>query len=269
MLLPRFVAALDQSGGSTPGALDRYGVEYTEDNMFDIMHDFRLRMLTNRSFNSNHMFAVIVFKESLERGIKDILNAKGIRTYLKIDNGVEEDGSLKDMPIIDMLRMANEYQCAGVKMRSIIHSVDTVDYILEEQFSLAEIACSTGLRPIIEPEVLITNEDKDAIEHKLKERLTVYLDKLESEVWLKLTLPDTPNLYSTVERHEQCHRLLGLSGGYDLDTACEKLKLQNNMQASFSRALVEGLTYSMTDKEFHDTLALNIYKITHASSVIR
>ena len=264
--MKRFIAALDQSGGYTPSALDTYGAPYTEDNMFDVMHDFRMRIINNKLFTHWHLMGAIVFQHSLENGIVNELDSRRIRTYLKIDSGVEEDGSFKDMPFLAMFKLADQHGCTGIKMRSIIHSEDKIDYILEEQFAVAAQATEMyGLIPIIEPEILIGNADKAAIEAKLAEKLPVYLDERVTPCMLKLTIPDVPNTYSTAMNHEQCNTLLGLSGGYDLETSCTKLNDNVGMVASFSRALVEGLTFEQTDEEFHEKLSANIYQITHAS----
>ena len=266
--MSRFIAALDQSGGSTPGALDRYGVEYTEDNMFDKIHDMRLRMVGSPDFNDKKIWAAILFKDTVTRGMVNILDEMGIDSFLKIDSGCNEDGTLKQFPVKQILEWATNGvgpKIYGTKMRSVVKSVDMVDAVLKQQFTIAQTVSEYGLVPIIEPEVPIDHPDKELIEQELYELLEVYLQGKDFLVILKLTPPETPNLYHNLTVKHNVERVVFLSGGYATQEACRRLSANDNVTASFSRALSEGLNYNLTDDEFDAKIKSNIKQITEAS----
>lgn len=262
--MSRFIAALDQSGGSTPGTLDRYGVEYTEHNMMDHIHAMRLRMVNSPSFNDENIWAAILFKDTVTRGMVNILDEMGIDTFLKIDSGVLDNGMMKQFPVKQMLEFATNGigpKIYGTKMRSIVKSVDMVDAVLKQQFTIAQTISEYGLVPIIEPEVEINNPDKELIELQLYELLEVYLQGKDFPVILKLTPPETPNLYHNLTVKHNVERVVFLSGGYSTNEACNKLGLNDNVSASFSRALSQDLRYDSTDAEFNAIIAHNINMI--------
>ena len=264
-----FIAAMDHSGGSTGGVLERYGQEYTEENKMDLVHDMRLRMINNHNFNSSYIQAAIVYKDSVDRGIVNVLERKGIKTYLKIDSGCNEDGTLKQFPVKQMISYAKNYGCIGTKMRSIVKTTEILDKVLEQQFTLATTIYKAGLMPIIEPEIPIDHPKKDLLEKLLDARLRAFLEKYTGMCILKLTLPEESNQYLHTSKSPKVHKLVGLSGGYDNKEACERLSKNSNMTASFSRALSEHLYY--TDSEEHFDVAItknitNIYKAANAGN---
>lgn len=283
----RFIAALDQSGGSTPGALNLYGVEYTEHNMFDKIHDMRMRMVGSPAFNDENIWAAILFKDTVTRGMVNVLHEKGISTFLKIDEGLEEDGTLKNFNVDAVCEWATtgivpRYnrmkgvgpKIYGTKMRSVVKSKSMVGPVLKQQFALAQIINEYGLVPIIEPEVPIDHPEKADIEKELCHMLEMCLQGKEFEqsiqdkefkVILKLTPPDTPNLYYNLTTMPAVERVVFLSGGYSTNQACNMLGLNDDVTASFSRALSEGLTYDLTESEFDAKLDYNITMITKAS----
>ena len=265
----RFIAALDQSGGSTPGALDNYGVEYTEHNMFDKIHDMRMRMVNSPDFNDKNIWAAILYQDTVTRGMVNVLDEKGIDTFLKIDSGCEESGLLKQFPVKQMLEWATNGigpKIYGTKMRSIVKGVSMVHPVLKQQFTLARTIWEHGLVPIIEPEIPIDNPIKAKVESALMFHLQEFLDEFPGKCILKLTPPEVPNLYHNLTVFPNVERVVFLSGGYTTAEACNRLGLNDDVTASFSRALSEGLTYSLTDAEFDAKIKNNIKQITEASS---
>jgi len=266
--MSRFIAAMDHSGGSTGGVLERYGQEYTEADKMDKVHAMRMRMVNSPDFNDKNIWGAILYKDTVERGMVNILDEMGIDTFLKIDSGCNEDGTLKQFPVKQMLEWATNGvgpKIYGTKMRSIVKSVDMVEPVLKQQFTLAQTISEYGLVPIIEPEVPIDHPDKVLIEQELYELLEVYLQGKDFPVILKLTPPETPNLYHNLTVKPNVERVVFLSGGYPTMEACRRLSANSDVSASFSRALSEGLNYSLTDAEFNAKIKTNIKQITEAS----
>ena len=266
--MSRFIAAMDHSGGSTGGVLERYGREYTEDNKMDRVHEMRMRMVNSPDFNDKNIWGAILYQDTVTRGMVNILDEMGIDSFLKIDSGCEENGMLKQFPVKQMLEFATNGigpKIYGTKMRSIVKSVDMVRAILTQQFQLAETICSYGLVPIIEPEVPIDHPEKELIEQELYELLEKFLNEKKFKVILKLTPPETPNLYHNLTVKHNVEKVVFLSGGYSTNEACNRLGLNENVSASFSRALSQDLRYDLTDEEFNATISSNIKQITEAS----
>jgi len=267
--MSRFIAAMDHSGGSTGGVLERYGREYTEDNKMERVHEMRLRMVNSPGFNDSNIWAAILYQDTVTRGMVNILDEKGIDTFLKIDSGVNEDGTLKQFPVKQMLEWATNGigpKIYGTKMRSIVHSAGMVHPVLKQQFTLAHTICEYGLVPIIEPEVPIDHPIKGEVEDALMYHLQEFLDEFPGKCILKLTPPEVPNLYHNLTVFHNVERVVFLSGGYSTNEACNKLGLNDNVTASFSRALSEGLKYKLTDEEFNVILGNNIERIAEASN---
>ena len=265
----RFIAAMDHSGGSTGGVLERYEREYTEDNKMERVHEMRLRMVNSPGFNDSNIWAAILYQDTVTRGMVNILDEKGIDTFLKIDSGVNEDGTLKQFPVKQMLEWATNGigpKIYGTKMRSIVHSAGMVHPVLKQQFTLARTICEYGLVPIIEPEVPIDHPIKGEVEDALMYHLQEFLDEFPGKCILKLTPPEVPNLYHNLTVFPNVERVVFLSGGYTTAEACSKLRLNNSVVASFSRALSEGLKYKLTDEEFNVILGNNIERIAEASN---
>jgi fructose-bisphosphate aldolase class I len=279
-----FVAALDQSGGSTPKALAEYGVpedRYTsEDEMFDLVHEMRTRVITSPAFTGDKILAVILFEQTMERQIEGVPTAqylwetKQIVPVLKVDKGLADkaDGVQLMKPITgldELLERANGHKIYGTKMRSVIHDASErgVAAIVEQQFEFAAQIRAAGLVPIIEPEVSITSESKQAAEQLLHDGIAKQLNRLPDgeHVMLKLTIPSQPDLYSDLAHDPHVQRVLALSGGYSRDEACKLLAENQDMTASFSRALLEGLAAGQTDDEFNRTLDESIKEIYAAS----
>lgn len=279
-----FFAALDQSGGSTPAALRLYGIkeaDYANDaEMFDLMHKMRERIVTAPAFNGNRIIAAILF-ENTTRGladgvpVPDFLWRREIVSFLKVDLGLEEerDGvrlmkAIPDLPtrLDEALRLG----VFGTKMRSTIDapSATGIQSIVEQQFEIALQIARHGLMPIVEPEVLKESEEKEAAEDLLRIHLLRALNALPDgvQVILKLSLPTKPDLYRELADHGGVARLLALSGGYSRAEACQKLRANHRMIASFSRALTEGLHVTMSDREFETALANSIAEIFRAST---
>lgn len=277
-----FIAALDQSGGSSMKTLANYGVDTSKINsdeeMFLSIHNMRKRIITNKAFDERIM-ASIIFLDTMKRDIDGIntvkyLSNKGILTFLKIDVGLEEEEDgvrlLKDIPNLEStLEEAKSYGVIGTKMRSVILKYNEygIKKCIEEQFKLAKIIISHGLIPIIEPEVDINSSDKKQIETFMRTEIAKQLYKMKPNdyVIFKFTLPEVPNYYNELLRHKNVLRIVALSGGYDKVLASSKLKENKKMVASFSRALLEDLKDNMTDEEFFDTLDGNISLIYDAS----
>jgi fructose-bisphosphate aldolase class I len=279
-----FVAALDQSGGSTPKALRLYGIPedaYSSDaEMFDIVHQMRTRIITSPSFDGDRILAVILFENTMDRTIADrptadyLWNVKGIVPFLKVDKGLasEEQGAqvMKPIPNLDdLLARALRNGVFGTKMRSVIKLPGAgLDAVIQQQFAVARQILSAGLLPIIEPEVDIHSPRKAEAEDQLNAGLLDKVNELDADqqVMLKLTLPETDNLYRELVKHPNVLRVLALSGGYSRDEACARLARNDGVIASFSRALTEGLTAQQSDEEFDKTLDRAIGSIAAASS---
>ena len=264
----RFIAAMDHSGGSTGGVLERYGQEYTEENKMEKVHAMRLRMVNSPDFNDKNIWAAILYQDTVTRGMVNILDEKGIDSFLKIDSGCEESGMLKQFPVKQMLEWATNGigpKIYGTKMRSIVKGVSMVHPVLKQQFTLARTICDYGLVPIIEPEVPIDNPIKAKVESALMFHLQEFLDEFPGKCILKLTPPEVPNLYHNLTVFPNVERVVFLSGGYSTAEACNRLGLNDDISASFSRALSEGLRYDLTDEEFNATISSNIKQITEAS----
>ncbi len=280
-----FIAALDQSGGSTPKALSLYGIEpntYSgEAAMFDLVHQMRTRIIKSPSFTSQRVIGVILFEMTMDRQIDGLGSAeflwqmKNIVPFLKVDNGLadEKDGAqvMKPIPELDArLTSAISHGVFGTKMRSVIKQANAagVKAVVEQQFEIGKQICAKGLVPIIEPEVDIKCPDKAAAEDLLLAELIKHLDKLSDNqnVMLKLTLPEKAGLYTPLTNHPRVVRVVALSGGYSRDHANEVLAKNPNVIASFSRALSEGLTAQQTDSEFDATIDKAIQAIYEASA---
>lgn len=277
-----FIAALDQSGGSSAKTLKNYGIlesDYnTDEEMFDLIHEMRTRVMTSKSFTNEKILGVILFEETMNRKILNKLTSdylwedKQILSFLKIDKGLEEEQNgvqlMKDIPnLTELLKKAHDLGIFGTKMRSVIHSYNEtgIKKIVKQQFYLAKIIYNNGLIPIIEPEVSIDSKDKEKCEELLKKEVLKYLDEIDFEVIFKFTIPTIDNYYSDIIENKKVIRVVALSGGYKREDACLKLSRNHNMIASFSRALLENLKVSDTDQEFDSKLAESIDKIYKAS----
>ncbi|EFG49248.1 Fructose-bisphosphate aldolase class 1 [Aerococcus viridans] len=280
---PGFIAALDQSGGSTPKALLAYGVAEdtysNEDEMFAKVHEMRTRIMTSPAFTSDKILAAILFENTMDRQVDgkysaEYLADKGIVPFLKIDKGLAEEANgvqlMKDMPDLDdLLARANDRGIFGTKERSNILAFNPVGIkeVVDQQFEVAKQVIDAGLVPIIEPEVNIKAEDKAAIEELLAEEIRLHLDQLGENdlVMLKLTIPTVPDTYRELASHPNVVRVVALSGGYTREEANELLAENHDMIASFSRALASDLRASQADDEFNDLLASAIDTIYEAS----
>jgi len=281
-----FIAALDQSGGSTPGALRLYGVPdsaYSGDaEMFALMHAFRVRIMTAPAFTGEKVIATILFEGTMDGEVQGeavptfLWNRRGVVPFVKVDKGLqpENDGVslMRPMPELDtLLARAAKLGVFGTKMRSVINlpSKAGVAAIVAQQFEVAAQIDRHGLMPILEPEVSIKSPDKAGAEAILFAELKRELDALPRgrQVMLKLTIPDVSDLYAPLIKHERVARVVALSGGYSRTEACQRLAKNRGMIASFSRALAEGLTRSMSDDAFNATLAGAIDDIYSASTV--
>lgn len=278
-----FIAALDQSGGSTPKALRLYGISEdsydTEEEMFDLVHKMRTRIVTSPAFTSDKILGAILFEQTMESKVDgkytaEYLADKGIAPFLKVDKGLadKENGVqlMKPMPELDeLLDRANEHGIFGTKMRSVIHEAneDAIKEVVKQQFDIGKRILDKGLVPIIEPEVDIHSEDKEKIEDIMKVAILDELDKLEEgqDVMLKLTIPSVRNNFKELVEHPRVIRVVALSGGYSRATANELLKENDGIIASFSRGLTEGLSVDQTDEEFNNMLEDSIEKIYDAS----
>jgi fructose-bisphosphate aldolase class I len=265
----RFIAAIDSSGGSTGGILERYGREYTEDNKMERIHEMRLRMVNAPDFNDKNIWAAILYQDTVTRGMVNVLDEKGIDTFLKIDSGCDEDGTLKQFPVKQMLEWATNGigpKIYGTKMRSIVHGTGMVHPVLKQQFTLARTICEYGLVPIIEPEVPIDHPIKGEVEDALMYHLQEFLDEFPGKCILKLTPPETPNIYHNLLSHPRVEKIVFLSGGYPTIEACRRLSMNDGVSASFSRGLTEGLSHDQADDAFNARLSQNIEMISEASS---
>lgn len=278
-----FIAALDQSGGSTPKALKLYGINEdaysSEEEMFELVHKMRRRIITSPSFDCDEILGVIMFEDTMDRDIGGIptgeylWNVKGMVPFLKIDKGLAEetDGAqvMKPLPDLDdLLARAVSKKMFGTKMRSFIKLPGQgVDAVVAQQFAIAQQILGFGLVPIVEPEVDIHSPRKTEVEDQLRGGLRTELDQLKEDqlVILKLTLPDTDDFYREFVEHPRVIRVLALSGGYSRAEANARLARNRGMIASFSRALTEGLTVTQNDVEFDAVLAEAIGTIAEAS----
>lgn len=280
-----FVAALDQSGGSTANALAGYGIDDSryenQKQMFDLIHEMRTRIISNPSFDTDRILGAILFSETMFSKIEDLYTAdylwqkKRIVPFLKVDNGLENtvDGVqlMKPIPELDgLLDAAKKFNIFGTKMRSVIkeYNEDSIKKLVDQQFELAKIICEAGLVPILEPEVDINSPEKETIEIHLRDLLVEGLNNLSNNqlVMLKLTIPEQKDFYSSLMGYEKVVRVVALSGGYSQVEANQRLLNQQNLIASFSRALAEGLNVDQTNEEFTKTLESNINNIYIAST---
>ena len=280
-----FIAALDQSGGSTPKALKLYGIEESaysgDEEMFDLVHQMRTRIIKSPSLNAERTLGAILFDMTMERTIDGkgtaeyLWENKKIVPFLKIDNGLaaEENGVqvMKAIPELDdRLARANGHKVFGTKMRSVIKLANRkgIQQIVDQQFEIGKKILAAGLVPIIEPEVDINSHEKEQAEGILKLELLDQLNKLKDNqnVMLKLTLPSQDNFYSDLVAHPRVIRVVALSGGYARDEANKMLAKNNGVIASFSRALTEGLSAQQSDKEFDDALDKAVQGIFEASN---
>jgi len=279
-----FIAALDQSGGSTPKALLAYGVEESEysgdDEMFAKVHEMRTRIITSPSFNGDRILGAILFENTMDRTIEGKGSAlflwenKQIVPFLKVDKGLadEADGVQLMKPISgldDLLARAKGNSVFGTKMRSVIKNDDAagIAAIVTQQFDIGKQIIAAGLVPILEPEVDINSPTKAAAEATLRNELMAHINQLEpgQNIMLKLTLPEEENFYADCIAHSNVVRVVALSGGYSREEANRRLALNNSMVASFSRALSEGLSAKQSDDEFNGMLDSSIQSIFDAS----
>ena len=278
-----FIAALDQSGGSTPKALKEYGIsedQYeNDDQMFDLVHEMRTRIITSPSFTSEKIIGAILFEQTIDRKIKghftaDYLAENGIVPFLKVDKGLaaETDGVqlMKPIPDLDdLISRANERNIFGTKMRSNILSYNEqgIKEVVQQQFEVAKQIINGGLIPIVEPEVNINADDKSKIEDLLKEEIIKELNQLNDDqnVMLKLTIPTEDNNYKELIDHPRVIRVVALSGGYSIKEANEKLSKNEDLIASFSRALTQNLQVDQSDEKFDQLLKDAIDSIYKAS----
>jgi fructose-bisphosphate aldolase class I len=281
---PGFIAALDQSGGSTPKALKLYGIaesEYSGDaQMMDLIHAMRTRIITSPSFNGDRILAAILFEATMDREVlgrptaEYLWEVKKVVPILKVDKGLDADANgvqlMKPMPDLDkLLARARAKGIFGTKMRSVIKLANAagIQAVVDQQFQVGRQIIAAGLVPIIEPEVDIKCPDKAAAEDLLKKAILGQLDKLPEGqlVMLKLTIPDRDNLYADLIAHPRVLKVVALSGGYPRDEANRRLAKQKGMVASFSRALTEGLTAQQSEAEFNAALDGAIESIYQAS----
>ncbi len=281
---PGFIAALDQSGGSTPKALKLYGIEENtysgEQQMMDLVHQMRTRIVTSPVFTGDRIVGAILFEATMDRDFDGkpapdyLWNTKKVVPFLKIDKGLadEKDGVqlMKPMPDLDkLLDKAKSKGIFGTKERSVIkqNNAAGIKAAVKQQFEVARQVLAKGLVPIVEPEVDIKNPDKKGSEAVLKQEILAELDKLpgNQQVMLKLTIPEVDNFYTELIKHPRVLKVVALSGGYSRDESNKRLARQNGMIASFSRALSEGLTAQQSDAEFNKTLDAAIQSIYDAS----
>jgi fructose-bisphosphate aldolase class I len=279
-----FFAALDQSGGSTPKALAEYGIDrdrYGSDaEMFDLVHAMRVRVLTSPAFDGSRVLAAILFEQTMERDVNGVPTArylwdeKNVVPFLKVDKGLaaEQDGVQLMKPIDtldDLLERAQRHQIFGTKMRSVINDADEtgISAIVDQQFGYASRILAAGLVPIIEPEVSISSPHKEQAEALLRDAIARHVETLPggATVILKITIPARPGLYGDLASDPRVLRVIALSGGYGRAEACARLAREPTLIASFSRALLEGLTENQTDEQFNAQLESSIEEIYQAS----
>jgi len=281
---PGFIAALDQSGGSTPKALALYGIKEdawsNEDEMFTIVHQMRTRMITSSSFNGKRIIGAILFENTMDRDINGqpaanyLWNVKGVVPFLKVDKGLDAEKYgvqlMKPMPALAaLLEKAKSKRIFGTKMRSVIKQANAagIKDIVNQQFELAGQIIAAGLMPIVEPEIDIHCPEKAKAEGLLKAAILEKLNQLPQGqmVMLKLTLPEQDNFYVDFVKHPKVLRVVALSGGYSRDEANNRLRRNHGVVASFSRALAEGLSAQQSAAEFNATLDKSIQSIFEAS----
>lgn len=282
---PGFIAALDQSGGSTPKALGLYGVKEdawsNDEEMFGVVHQMRTRMITSPSFTGDRILGAILFEDTMDREIEGkptgdyLWQVKKVVPFLKVDKGMaaEKDGAqlMKAMPDLDkLLERGRAKRMFGTKMRSFIKEANEtgIKDNVSQQFDIAEQIIAAGLVPIVEPEIDIRSPEKAKAEGLLKSAILERLDRLSSEdiVMLKLTLPEEDNFYAECVKHPKVLRVVALSGGYSREEANSRLSRNNGLVASFSRALAEGLSAQQSEAEFNATLDKSIQSIYDASN---
>lgn len=282
---PGFIAALDQSGGSTPKALGLYGVTEdawsNDDEMFAVVHEMRTRIMTSSAFNGDRILGAILFENTMDREVEGqptarfLWNEKNVVPFLKVDKGLAdvENGAqvMNPMPgLADLLEKAKANGVFGTKMRSVIKEANAagIQAVVKQQFEIGRQIVAAGLVPIIEPEVDINCPQKAAAEDMLHAGIIAELNSLgdDEQVMLKLTLPEQDNLYADCIAHPNVARVVALSGGYSREEANDRLSRQNGMVASFSRALSEGLTAQQSDEDFNAMLDASIASIFEASS---
>jgi fructose-bisphosphate aldolase class I len=280
-----FIAALDQSGGSTPKALALYGIEEgawsNEDEMFAIVHEMRTRMITSPAFNGERIIGAILFENTMDRDIHGqpaanyLWNVKGVVPFLKVDKGLDSEKEgvqlMKPMPALAaLLEKAKSKRIFGTKMRSVIKQANAagIKAIVNQQFELAAQIIAAGLMPIVEPEVDIHCPEKANAEGLLKAAILEKLNQLPQGqmVMLKLTLPEQDNFYADFVKHPKVLRVVALSGGYSRDEANKRLRRNHGVVASFSRALAEGLSAQQSAAEFNKVLDRSIQSIFDASN---
>lgn len=279
-----FIAALDQSGGSTPKALANYGISegsYSNDQeMFDLVHQMRSRIITSPAFTSEYIIGAILFERTMSSKIGDKFTAeylwqdKHIVPFLKVDNGLADKANgvqlMKPIPELEhRLSEASRHGIFGTKMRSVIYEANEqgIKEIIDQQFELAQIICKANLVPIIEPEVDIHAADKAECEQLMKQAIQEHLADWDNrnKIMFKFAIPTEPDFYADLYDNAAVVRIVALSGGYSVDEACEKLAQNHNMPASFSRALLQNLRAQQSDEEFNKTLAAAIQQIYQAS----
>ena len=280
-----FIAALDQSGGSTPGALKAYGIAQdafsTDEQMYQLIHEMRVRIITAPSFNGRKVIAAILFEKTMDGQADGVpvptaLWNRGVVPFLKMDKGLEAEANgvqlMKPIPgLDDLLARAVKLGVFGTKMRSVIKGASRagIAAVVKQQFEIAEQILAHGLIPIIEPEVSIKAPDREVIEDILLDELTKALDAMtgDKRVMLKLSIPAKADLYAPLIGHMRVARVVALSGGFSRPDACEYLTHNHGMIASFSRALLEDLRHQMSDAEFDKALGAAIDEIYTASVV--
>jgi fructose-bisphosphate aldolase class I len=279
-----FIAALDQSGGSTPKALNQYGVASDawsgDEEMYAMVHRMRTRIMTTPAFNGDRILGAILFENTMDREVEGrptadyLWNVKRVVPFLKVDKGLADESAgvqlMKPMPALGaLLEKARGKGIFGTKMRSVVKQANAagIESVLDQQFEVGRQIVAAGLVPIIEPEVDIKCPDKPGAEKLLKAGIVKRLNALRPDeaVMLKLTLPDEDNLYAECIDHRNCVRVVALSGGYSRDEANRRLARQKRMVASFSRALLEGLTAQMSDAQFDEAMDASIQSIFEAS----
>ncbi|MFT8719229.1 fructose bisphosphate aldolase [Acetobacter sp.] len=279
-----FIAALDQSGGSTPGALKAYGIPETayssDEEMFRLIHEMRVRIMTAPSFSGDKVIGAILFERTMDGEAKGkpvptyLWEERGVVPFLKIDKGLEDEVNgvrmMKPMPELDkLLARAAKLGIYGTKERSVINlpNAEAIAAIVKQQFEIGHQVASHGLVPILEPEVLVKSPDKKGAEAILRDEVLKALDAMPGDykIMLKVTIPEVADLYADIIKHPRMERLVALSGGYSLDESCARLKQNHGMIASFSRALLGGLHADASDAEFDATLSKTIDKIYDAS----
>ena len=280
-----FIAALDQSGGSTPKALKAYGIEESQyngdDEMFDRIHEMRTRIVTSQSFSGSRILGAILFENTMDRSIDGMSSSdylwsnKGVVPFLKVDKGLaDEQHGVQVMKPIDgldgLLDKASENNIFGTKMRSVIKSADEdgINAVVDQQFEIGNRILQAGLMPIIEPEVDIHSPEKSACEGLMRDAIMRNLELLSGgdAVMLKLTLPEEDNFYSGLVESEKILRVVALSGGYSREEANARMSRNSGVVASFSRALTEGLSAQQSQSEFDSLLNSSIQSIFDASN---